>query len=114
MIIFIGYDSNNFFRLGAASPQAVKKLLALSEQSKPRHKSQPGHDRELQPSPATIKPDRAEQPTPVNLTSESSSVSGRPKDGIRARDGMSLQKMQSLAYSHRFALPLRYTTRMPE
>ena len=26
---------------------------------------------------------------------------------------VSLQKMQSLAYSHRFALPLRYTTRMP-
>ena len=26
---------------------------------------------------------------------------------------VSLQKMQSLAYSHRFALPLRYMTRMP-
>ena len=26
---------------------------------------------------------------------------------------VSLQKMQSLAYGHRFALPLRYTTRMP-
>ena len=26
---------------------------------------------------------------------------------------VSLQKMQSLAYSHRFALPLRFTTRMP-
>ena len=65
---------------GAASPQAVKKLLALSEQTKPRHKSHPGLERDQQ-SPAHPKADRVEQPTPVNLTSESSSVSGRPKDG---------------------------------
>lgn len=65
--------------LGAASPQAVKKLLALSEQTKPRHKSHPGVERD-QPSPSQPKPERVEQPTPVNLTSESSSVSGRPKE----------------------------------
>ena len=64
---------------GAASPQAVKKLLSLSEQSKPRHKPHPG----AEPGAGQDKVDRADQPTPVNLTSESSSVSasaGRPKD----------------------------------
>ena len=77
---------NNFHLSGAASPQAVKKLLSLSEQSKPRHKSnQPSQERDpAAPSTpsATVKTetgkvDRADQPTPVNLTSESSSVIGR-------------------------------------
>merc|ERR550534_2211100 len=73
-------------KFGAASPQAVKKLLSLSEQSKPRHKSHPSLEREAglacpvtTPCPA-VKLERVEQPTPVNLTSESSSVSGRPKE----------------------------------
>ena len=72
------------FIAGAASPQAVKKLLSLSEQTKPRPKTNPNHSTEREPAAATAppKPDRAvEQPTPVNLTSESSSVTGRPRDG---------------------------------
>ena len=83
--------------IGAASPQAVKKLLALSEQTKPRpkpnHTSSMERGEQLQHSPTGSgtsnqpppKPERAtvvEQPTtPVNLTSESSSVTGRPRDG---------------------------------
>jgi len=84
-------------KFGAASPQAVKKLLALSEQTKPRpkpnHTSSMERGEQLQHSPTGSgtsnqpppKPERAtvvEQPTtPVNLTSESSSVTGRPRDG---------------------------------
>ena len=79
LILFLEFFHTRNKILGAASPQAVKKLLALSEQTKPRHKSHPGVDRD-QPSPGHPKPERVEQPTPVNLTSESSSVSGRPKD----------------------------------
>ena len=72
--------------LGAASPQAVKKLLSLSEQSKPRQKSQhPSLERDGGSQSGSrsdvAKLDRADQqPTPVNLTSESSSVTGRPKE----------------------------------
>ena len=65
--------------LGAASPQAVKKLLALSEQSKPRQKN-PVVSLERGDSGAGSRVDRADQPTPVNLTSESSSVTSRPRD----------------------------------
>jgi len=79
---------NNFS--GAASPQAVKKLLALSEQTKPRHKSHPGPDRDSHHSAtgggslaAHGRPERPEQPTPVSLTPESSSVTGRPKEASK-------------------------------
>ena len=65
--------------LGAASPQAVKKLLALSEQSKPRQKN-PVVSLERGDSGAGARVDRADQPTPVNLTSESSSVTSRPRE----------------------------------
>ena len=33
-------------------------VVAGNGNDKPRHKSHPGHDRELQPSPATMKPDQ--------------------------------------------------------
>lgn len=80
------------FGAGAASPQAVKKLLSLSEQSRPRHKGHPSGSNGVETSsvvsapakPETVassgsggKVDRADQPTPVNLTSESSSVTVR-------------------------------------
>ena len=70
---------------GAASPQAVKKLLSLSEQSRPRQKCHPGESNSsvvsapAKPETGTTsaKVDRADQHTPVNLTSESSSVTVR-------------------------------------
>ena len=71
--------TNVLFAAGAASPQAVKKLLALSEQTKPRHKSHPGPERDHHAAHA--RPERPEQPPPVSLTPESSSVTGRPKEG---------------------------------
>ena len=57
----------------------------MSEQSKPRHKPHPGAEQGAGQGAGqgADKVDRADQPTPVNLTSESSSVSasaGRPKD----------------------------------
>ncbi len=93
--------------VGAASPQAVKKLLALSEQTKPRPAKGGSMERgatsammsDSQHSPTggsggasgnqpPPKPERsaihADQTPPVNLTSESSSVTGRPRSG---RDG---------------------------
>ena len=93
-----------FFQ-GAASPQAVKKLLALSEQTKPRPAKGGSMERgatsammsDSQHSPTSgsgggssgnqppPKPERsaiiADQTPPVNLTSESSSVTGRPRNG---------------------------------
>lgn len=79
--------SNKF---GAASPQAVKKLLSLSEATKPRHKQfqpqlqqhhQPQHQpqqQQQQQHSHVLSPPPVE-PVPVNLTSESSSVTSRPK-----------------------------------
>jgi len=84
-------------KFGAASPQAVKKLLSLSEQSRPKvvaserelASSRAGHQRQKALSASlerasTGVPDLA---TPVNLTLESSSVSGRAKEngGGKAR-----------------------------
>merc|ERR1719382_1238809 len=77
-------------KFGAASPQAVKKLLSLSEQSRPKvaaserelASSRAGHQRQkalsasLERTSAGV-PDLA---SPVNLTLESSSVSGRAKE----------------------------------
>ena len=96
---------------GAASPHAVKKLLSLSEQSsKPRQKTAPILEREAgsggsqvgggQGQPRTeVKPadPRADQPTPVNLTSESSSVTGRPKEagGVKSQTKVKVRKMQN-------------------
>ena len=86
---------------GAASPQAVKKLLSLSEQSKPRHKSHPSLEREPPVGPTStacqgLKLERVEQPTPVNLTSESSSVSGRPKEPkLAGNPKTKVRKMQN-------------------
>merc|ERR1719382_953577 len=84
-------------KFGAASPQAVKKLLSLSEQSRPKvaaserelASSRVGHQRQkalsasLERTSAGV-PDLA---SPVNLTLESSSVSGRAKEngGGKAR-----------------------------
>merc|ERR1719382_133648 len=84
-------------KFGAASPQAVKKLLSLSEQSRPKvaaseresASSRAGHQRQkalsasLERTSAGV-PDLA---SPVNLTLESSSVSGRAKEngGGKAR-----------------------------
>jgi len=88
-------------KFGAASPQAVKKLLSLSEQSKPRHKSHPSLEREPPAGPAStacqgLKLERVEQPTPVNLTSESSSVSGRPKEPkLAGNPKTKVRKMQN-------------------
>ena len=81
MKIFV--NTNELLSSGAASPQAVKKLLALSEQSKPRQKNTASLERGESVAgagPRVDRVDRADQPTPVNLTSESSSVSGRPRD----------------------------------
>ena len=106
----------------------MKKLLALSEQSKPRQKAHPSLEREagtggagagggVQEAPrrpggsqeaprrpggsqvggqprseaGSVKVDRADQPTPVNLTSESSSVTGRPKEAAKVK----VRKMQN-------------------
>jgi len=88
-------------KFGAASPQAVKKLLSLSEQSKPRHKSHPSLEREPPTGQASttcqgLKLERVEQPTPVNLTSESSSVSGRPKEPkLSGNPKTKVRKMQN-------------------
>ena len=65
---------------GAASPQAVKKLLALSEQSKPRQKNPVVSLERGDSGAGGPRVDRADQPTPVNLTSESSSVTSRPRE----------------------------------
>ena len=80
----------------------MKKLLSLSEQSKPRHKSHPSLEREAGvPCPVTttcqgLKLERVEQPTPVNLTSESSSVSGRPKEPkLGGNPKQKVRKMQN-------------------
>ena len=93
---------------GAASPHAVKKLLSLSEQSsKPRQKAHPSLEREAasggsqvgggQPrSEAGSGTVKADQPTPVNLTSESSSVSGRPKEaGVKGQAKVKVRKIQN-------------------
>merc|ERR1719234_912427 len=77
-------------KFGAASPQAVKKLLSLSEQSRPKvavserdlASSRVGQQRQKALSASlergsTGVPDLA---SPVNLTLESSSVSGRAKE----------------------------------
>lgn len=78
-------------KFGAASPQAVKKLLSLSEQTKPRHKTAAhvahnshNHslEREVVSRAARADSESSHRPTitePVNLTSESSSVTSRPK-----------------------------------
>ena len=81
--------------LGAASPQAVKKLLALSEQSRPRQKNTASLERG--DSGAGARVDRADQPTPVNLTSESSSVSvsGRPREAKTVNGKTKVRKMQN-------------------
>lgn len=99
-----------FLFSGAASPHAVKKLLSLSEQSsKPRQKPAPSLEREAgsggsqvgsvtQAQPRTeVKPadPRADQPTPVNLTSESSSVSGRPKEAGGTKTKIKVRKLQN-------------------
>jgi hypothetical protein len=62
-------------------------LLALSEQTKPRHKSHPGPDRDAHHTATGGghgRPERPEQPTPVSLTPESSSVTGRPKESSKS------------------------------
>jgi Rap guanine nucleotide exchange factor 2 len=86
-------------KFGAASPQAVKKLLSLSEQSRPKvaaserelassraagHQRQKALSASLERASTGVKPDLA---SPVNLTLESSSVSGRAKEsgGGKAR-----------------------------
>ena len=81
---------------GAASPQAVKKLLALSEQSKPRQKNTSSLERGDSGAGAGPRVERTDQPTPVNLTSESSSVSGRPREAKTTVNGKTkVRKMQN-------------------
>merc|ERR1719266_3300770 len=85
-------------KFGAASPQAVKKLLSLSEQSRPKvvaserdlASSRAGHQRQKALSASlergsTGVPDLA---SPVNLTLESSSVSGRGKESGPGKVGV--------------------------
>merc|ERR1719382_1658915 len=77
-------------KFGAASPQAVKKLLSLSEQSRPKvaaserelASSRAGHQRQKALSASLERTSAG-----VNLTLESSSVSGRAKEngGGKAR-----------------------------
>lgn len=81
-------------KFGAASPQAVKKLLSLSEQSRPRQKSQlTGENSKESPKDASRETSEQLQPvnTPVNLTKESSSVSARPKSRGQQANGCSSQ-----------------------
>merc|ERR1719348_726233 len=83
-------------KFGAASPQAVKKLLSLSEQSRPRQKSHLAGDANKEATKDTATRENSEQlqqqqpvNTPVNLTKESSSVSGRPRSKGHQSNGCS-------------------------
>ena len=70
----------------------------MSEQSKPRHKPHPGAEQGAGQGAGqgADKVDRADQPTPVNLTSESSSVSGRPREAKTTVNGKTkVRKMQN-------------------